>query len=117
MLMTDSASPVVSVPTAFPPLAPLLAAVGNPTRWAILAELSAGEPLMVIELGDRLGCTPTLVSKHLAVLRKSGAVIIGRGKLYQIPAAYLKDPAQRLVDYGHCLLRFGGLVVDSSAGQ
>jgi DNA-binding transcriptional ArsR family regulator len=91
---------------AFPLLDAFLSAIGHPLRWAILRELSAGEPLMVLELAQRLGRDKSVISKHLATLRRGGAVVIGRGRLYQIPAPYLADPAQGLVDYGHCLLRF-----------
>src|ERR1017187_2253646 len=90
------------------PIDPLVAAVGHPTRWAILAELSAGEPLMVKEIAQRLRRSPSLVSKHLAVLRRAGAVVSGRGRLYQIPSHFLAAPDKRHVDFGHCLLRLPG---------
>jgi DNA-binding transcriptional ArsR family regulator len=91
--------------TIVPPLEPLLAALGAPVRWKILRELAAGEPLMVIEIAERIRESASLTSKHLAVLRKARAVETGRAGLYKIPTPYLKDPAQRLVDYGHCVLR------------
>ena len=87
------------------PIDPLVTAIGDPTRWAILAELSAGEPLMVKELAQRLHRSPSLVSKHLAVLRRAGAVVSGRGRLYQIPAHFLAAADKRHIDFGHCLLR------------
>jgi hypothetical protein len=46
-----------------------------------------------------------MTSKHLAVLRKAGAVVQGRGRLYQIPPQHLPSPGERVVDFGHCLLR------------
>jgi DNA-binding transcriptional ArsR family regulator len=81
----------------------VLPAIGDPTRWRILAELSAGEPLMVTELGQRLGRSADLISKHLATLRRAGLVVSGRGRLYQIPPQYLTAP--HTVDIGYCLLR------------
>lgn len=87
------------------PFDPLVAAIGEPIRWAILSELSLGEPLMVKELAQKLRRSPTLISKHMAVLRKAGAVEIGRGGLYQIPAHFLASTEKRHVDFGHCLLR------------
>jgi len=87
-------------------LGPLLKGLSDPTRWGILAELSLGEPLMVKSIAKRLGCSATVISKHMAVLRRTGAVVIGEGGLYRIPAAFLPVPGQRLVDLGHCLLRF-----------
>jgi DNA-binding transcriptional ArsR family regulator len=91
-----------------PPLLPLKAVLhgaGDPTRWLILAELAAGEPLMVKEIAQHLRCSPSLISKHLAVLRKGGLVVTGRAGLYSIPAQYLVSKEKRHVDYGHCLLR------------
>lgn len=87
------------------PIDPLVAAIGQPERWAILAELSAGEPLMVKELAQRLHRSPSLVSKHLAVLRRAVAVVCGRGRLYEIPVHFLAAPDKRHVDFEHCLLR------------
>jgi DNA-binding transcriptional ArsR family regulator len=87
------------------PFNPLIAAIGEPTRWAILSELSAGEPLMVKELAERLKRSSTVISKHMAVLRRAGVVVIGRGGLYQIPANFLASTEKRHVDFGHCLLR------------
>ena len=81
----------------------LALALGHPARWKILQELSLGEPRMVRELAQVAGCSPDMTSKHLAKLRKAGAVVQGRGRLYQIPSQYL--PGDRLVDFGHCLLR------------
>jgi DNA-binding transcriptional ArsR family regulator len=83
----------------------LAAALGHSARWKILKELSAGEPRMVRELAKVAGCSPDMASKHLAKLRKAGAVVQGRGRLYQIPKQYLPTPGQPVVDFGHCLLR------------
>jgi len=49
--LTNSAS---TVPVALhPPLDKFIRAVGSQLRWKILGELSAGEPLMVIEIAGR----------------------------------------------------------------
>ena len=100
----------LSSPVAVPhlPPAPLVRAIGHPLRWRILAELAAGEPLMVTELAQRLGVPRDKASKHLAVLRRAGAVAVGRGRLYQIPPGHLAAADARHVDYGHCLLRLPG---------
>ena len=89
----------------WPPLRPLLRALGDPLRWRILAELSTGEPLMVLEIAERLGRSADLVSKHLAVLRAAGVVESGRGRLYQIAKPYQPAPGERVLDFGHCVLR------------
>jgi DNA-binding transcriptional ArsR family regulator len=100
----DEAQPVVSTQPLLP-LKSVLFAIGTPTRWQILSELSAGEPLMVSEIAQRTGRSADLVSKHLAVLRKCGMVVQSRGVFYQIPKQYLPVPGQRVADFGHCLLR------------
>jgi len=38
-------------------------------------------------------------------MRQAGLVVKGRNRLYQIPKQYLPVPGQRIVDFGHCLLR------------
>jgi DNA-binding transcriptional ArsR family regulator len=88
-----------------PSLDRLASALGHPARWKILKELSLGEPRMVRELAKVAGCSPDMTSKHLAVLRKAGAVVQGRGRLYQIPSQHLTAPGEHVVDFGHCLLR------------
>jgi predicted transcriptional regulator len=87
------------------PFAELVAAVGDPTRWAILAELSSGEPRMVKELAQKLGRSPSLISKHMKMLERAGMAVTGRGRLWQIPKEFLTAPDKRHVDFGHCLLR------------
>ena len=88
-----------------PSLELLASALGHAARWKILKELSLGEPRIVRELAKVIGCSPDMTSKHLAVLRKAGAVVQGRGRLYQIPPPHLTAPGERIVDFGHCLLR------------
>ena len=83
----------------------LATALGNDVRWQILKELSGGEPRMVMELAKIIGCSRDAASKQLAVLRRAGAVVQGRGRLYSIPKQYLPQPGQPVVDFGHCLLR------------
>ena len=90
-----------------PPLDKVIAAIGTPVRWGILGELSAGEPLMVKEIAERLKCSPTLISKHMAVLRRAGMVAVGRAGVYFIPQHFVMSTAERHVDFGHCVLRLG----------
>ena len=87
------------------PLVPLLEAVGDGLRWEILRELRSGEPRMVVEIAKTLGKPPTLISKHLARLRKAGVVETGRAGLYTIPRRFLPSPGDGVVDFGHCVLR------------
>jgi predicted transcriptional regulator len=92
------------IPTPLPFYA-MVAALGDPTRWAIMAELSSGEPRMVKEIAQRLGRQPAIISKHLAMLKRANMVVTGRGRLWQIPAQFVAVPDQRQVDFGYCLLR------------
>jgi DNA-binding transcriptional ArsR family regulator len=90
-----------------PPLMPfdnLVQALGAPVRCAILGALCDGEPRMVNEIAQIIGQNPGLVSKHLAVLRAAGLVVLNR-RLYQVPAAYIAAAGKRHLDFGHCLLR------------
>jgi DNA-binding transcriptional ArsR family regulator len=82
----------------------LLRAIGSPLRCAMLADMSSGEPRMVNELAKRVGCTPALASRHLAVLRRAGLVVMTR-RLYQIPPHFIASAADGHLDFGHCLLR------------
>lgn len=87
------------------PLESVVSGLSDVNRWRILGELSLGQPLMVVEIAEKIGRSPDSTSKHLAVLRKTGLVVQNRAQLYSIPKRYLPEPAKRLVDYGHCLLR------------
>ena len=91
--------------TPLPDFELLAGALGNPTRWRMLKELSLGEPRTVGELATVAGCNYDNAGRHLAVLRKAGLVAQGRGRLYQIPRQYLPAHGERLVDFGHCVLR------------
>jgi predicted transcriptional regulator len=88
-----------------PPIDALVKGIGAPVRWAILAELASGEPRMVKEIAQKLRRSPTLVSKHMAVLRRAG--------VYQIPKHFVVAPDKRHIDYGHCLLRLPGTETDA----
>ena len=93
--------------TANPPLMPfdtLVQTLGAPVRCAILGALSDGEPRMVNEIAKIIGQKPGLVSKHLAVLRGAGLVMVNR-RLYCVPQAYIAAADKRHLDFGHCLLR------------
>ncbi len=92
--------------TPRPDLEALLAAIGHPVRWRMLQALASGEVRTIAELATAGGCAYQSGVKHMVTLREAGLVVQGRGWLYQIPAHYLPNPSQPVVDYGHCLLRF-----------
>ena len=102
---TDSngSQPVPTQPR--PDIQAVIYAAGTLTRWQIMSELSLGEQLAVFEIAERIGSSANLVTQHLAKMRQSGLVVKNRNRLYQIPKQYLPVPGQRIVDFGHCLLR------------
>lgn len=89
------------------PLAEMAAALGDPTRWAILAELSSGELRMVKEIAQKLGRSPSLISKHLAMLQRAGMVVSER-RCWRVPAQFIASAERREMDFGHCVLRLPG---------
>jgi DNA-binding transcriptional ArsR family regulator len=56
------------------PPAPVFAALGDPTRLALVATLSDGRPRSVTELSQGAPITRQAVSKHLHVLEAAGLV-------------------------------------------
>jgi DNA-binding transcriptional ArsR family regulator len=83
----------------------VLTCISGTTRWDILRELADGGSLMVSEISRRTGWSPAVVSKPLAILRKSGIVINPRGRLFEIAPQFIADKSQRLLDFGWCSLR------------
>lgn len=102
---TPANTPQTPVKTPPPNLERLLAAISQPIRWKMLRELSLGEPREIAEMAAVGGCSYDMARKHLAVLTEAGLVERGRGRLYAIPPRFLPAPGERVVDYGHCLLR------------
>lgn len=88
-------------------MASLASALGNAFRWRALQELAAGEPLLTIELSERIGMAANTLSRHLKVLLASGLVTQNRAGQYSIPAGRLVSKEERILDYGICLLRLG----------
>ena len=73
----EAAKPATVTP--LPDLKLLAGALGNPTRWRMLKELSLAEPRTVGELATAAGCNYDNAGRHLSVLRKAGLVTQGRG--------------------------------------
>jgi ArsR family transcriptional regulator, cadmium/lead-responsive transcriptional repressor len=87
----------------------LFRVLGNPTRLAII-ELLLERPRTVAELIERLGCSPSRVSNHLACLRWCGFVEAerwGRTATYSIlderVTAVLVAARQMATDHCHHL--------------
>ena len=79
-------------------LVPVFAALGDETRWSILAALGEGEA-SASALSERLPVTRQAIAKHLAVLSEVGLVEpvkVGRELRYRVLGAQLSDAARRL---------------------
>ncbi len=64
------------IPTA--EAAPIFAALGDPTRLALLARLSGGERRSISALAAETALTRQAVTKHLQVLERAGLVRCAR---------------------------------------
>lgn len=69
--MPDSAQPGSFAPTE---AVPVFAALGDPTRLALLAKLQDGHSHAIVELTAGSGLSRQAISKHLAVLHDAGLV-------------------------------------------
>ena len=79
-------------------LAPVLAALSDPNRLAILLAITRG-PCSVKGLTEQVGLPQTLVSHHLKALRDVGLVTVaaqGRSNIYTMCCAALAEPARLL---------------------
>jgi DNA-binding transcriptional ArsR family regulator len=79
-------------------LVPVFAALGDETRWSILAALGEGDA-SASALAGRLPVTRQAIAKHLAVLQQAGLVEpvrAGREVRYRVLGAQLSETARRL---------------------
>ena len=79
-------------------LVPVFAALGDPTRWSILAALGEGDA-SASALAGRLPVTRQAIAKHLAVLEEVGLVEpvrVGREIRYRVLGSKLSATANRL---------------------
>ena len=79
-------------------LVPVFAALGDETRWNILAALGEGDA-SASALAGRFPISRQAIAKHLAVLQGAGLVEpvrAGRELRYRVLAAQLSETARRL---------------------
>jgi len=79
--------------------APLFAALGDETRLAMVARLSATAPLSIAQLTEGTAVTRQAVTKHLKVLAEAGIVRHarrGRERLWRLEGARLEEGRQYL---------------------
>jgi len=84
----------------------LIPILGSVSKWKILTTLCDGEPLGASDIAQVVGCTVSAASKHMRGLMEAGLALQGRGRLYRLAPGLQPQPGQRVVDFGHCLLRF-----------
>lgn len=81
-------------------LVPVFAALGDDTRWSILAALGEAEAsASASALAERLPVSRQAIAKHLGVLRDAGLVEpvrAGREVRYRVLGAQLSATAQQL---------------------
>ncbi|MGC5172847.1 ArsR/SmtB family transcription factor [Micromonospora sp. DT81.3] len=79
-------------------LVPVFAALGDETRWSILAALGEGDA-SASALAGRLPVSRQAIAKHLAVLQEAGLVEpvrVGREVQYRVLGSQLSATARRL---------------------
>lgn len=79
-------------------LVPVFAALGDDTRWSILAALGEGDA-SASALAGRLPVSRQAIAKHLTVLEEAGLVEplrVGREVRYRVLGAQLSATARRL---------------------
>jgi DNA-binding transcriptional ArsR family regulator len=94
--MSRSSSKAASLVRA----APVFAALGDETRLAVVARLSAGGPQSIARLTSGSAVTRQAITKHLAVLADAGLVRDvrrGRERVFDLDTARL-DQARRALD-------------------
>jgi DNA-binding transcriptional ArsR family regulator len=80
------------------------AALSDPTRRAILAQLAAGEA-SVTELAEPFEMSLPAVSKHLKVLERAGLIARGRDRQWR-PARLEAGPLKEVADWTERYRRF-----------
>ena len=79
--------------------APLFAALGDPTRLALVALLSAGGPASIAGLSEGVDVSRQAVTKHLHVLADAGLVRgarSGREHIWELEPERLADAREHL---------------------
>ncbi len=83
-------------------MVPVFAALGDETRWSVLAALGEGDA-SASALAGRLPVSRQAIAKHLAVLQEVGLVEpvrVGRQVQYRVLGARLRATATRLDEIG-----------------
>lgn len=87
------------------PLSVTFAALADPTRRAILAELASGGPATATDLADRLPITRQAIAKHLALLADAGLVTPEPGERRRVRYQLRSAPMQMAQQFLAALAR------------
>jgi DNA-binding transcriptional ArsR family regulator len=80
----------------------VFAALGDPTRRAILARLRSTRTVTVTEIAEPFEMTLNAISKHVKVLERAGLIrrqVIGREHHLSLQGAPMSRAARWLMDY------------------
>jgi DNA-binding transcriptional ArsR family regulator len=80
--------------------APIFAALGDPTRLALIARLGSMGPQSITSLSEGSTVTRQAITKHLTVLDDAGlvrSVRLGRERIWEFDATRIAD-ARRFLD-------------------
>lgn len=81
--------------------APLFAALGDPTRLAVVARLCGDGPQSITQLSDGSGVTRQAITKHLEALADAGLVRDrrrGRERIWTLETKRLEQAGRYLAD-------------------
>lgn len=95
----DSAKKLVPRAEALRHLVPVFAALGDETRWRLIAALCVGGAFSISQLTTGTQLTRQAVTKHLEVLADAGLVRdmrVGRERLWQFEPSRLSEARQSL---------------------
>ncbi|WP_374585427.1 ArsR/SmtB family transcription factor [Pseudoduganella sp.] len=84
-------------------LAPVFAALGDPTRLKLVAQLCEGGAFSITHLTERTEISRQGVTKHLGVLAEAGLVRdirVGRERLWQLEPGRIDEARQSLEAIG-----------------
>lgn len=116
-----SCAPAAIAPGRRTSAALVLSALGDETRRALIAQLTARREARVTDLAAGFDTTRSAISQHLRVLREAGLVQEtrqGRERLYRLAPAGFQDLATWMRQYEHfwdlALSRLGD-VLDAEA--
>lgn len=75
-------------------IAPVFAALGDPTRLSLVSRLQKGQPKSISQLSEGFELTRQAVSKHLRVLEQAGVVAsqrVGRENRFVLEPTAIDD--------------------------